>query len=216
MMPRVKKKRPKEQPKELRRRLDADVARALILDVTEKRLAAVGPSGIRLQEVAREAGVSHPTVLHHFGSREHLVKAVIARSLKAINESLIVAINASAGDETKLETILENVAVALESSGNARVMMWLALEGHRIDPAEAHLADVVDAAHALRLSRREGKPIPSRDDTARSIVLTTLALLATAVMGEPIFENAGLAGRARDPKTFRAWLAKLLIAHLDA
>ncbi len=209
----MRKKRPL---KERRRRLDADVARALILDVTEKRLAAVGPSGIRLQEVAREAGVSHPTVLHHFGSREHLVKAVIARSLKAINESLVEAINASAGDETKLETILENVAVALESSGNARVMMWLALEGHRIDSAEAHLADVVDAAHALRLSRRAGKPMPSRDDTARSIVLTTLALLATAVMGEPIFENAGLAGHARDPKTFRTWLAKLLIAHLDA
>jgi AcrR family transcriptional regulator len=203
--------------KKRRRRLDADVARELILDVSEKRLAAVGPSGIRLQDVAREAGVSHPTVLHHFGSRAELVKAVIARSLKAINESLVEAIKASAGDETKLETILENVAVALESSGNARVMMWLALEGHRIDPAEAHLADVVDAAHALRLSRRAGKQhVPTRDDTARSIVLTTLALLSTAVIGEPIFENAGLEGRARDPKTFRAWLAKVLIAHLDA
>jgi len=202
--------------KKTRRRLDADAARALILDVTEKELAAVGPSGIRLQDVARKAGVSHPTVLHHFGSRAELVKAVIARSLKAINESLIEAINASAGDETKLETILENVAVALESSGNARVMMWLALEGHRIDPAEAHLGEVVDAAHALRLSRRAGKPFPSRDDTARSIVLTTLVLLATAVIGEPIFENAGLEGRGRDPKAFRAWLSKLLIAHLDA
>jgi AcrR family transcriptional regulator len=199
-----------------RRRLDADAARALILDVTEKQLAAVGPSGIRLQDVAREAGVSHPTVLHHFGSRAELVKAVIARSLKAINESLVVAINASAGDETKLETILENVAVALDSSGNARVMMWLALEGHRIDPAEAHLADVVDAAHALRVSRREGKHVPSRDDTARAIVLTTLTLLASAVIGEPIFENAGLEGRARELKSFRAWLAKVLIAHLDA
>src|SRR5215475_4295669 len=135
-----------------RRRLDADVTREMILDVTEKQLAAVGPSGIRLQDVAREAGVSHPTVLHHFGSRAGLVKAVIARSLKTINASLVEAINASAGDEAMLETILENVAVALESTGNARVMMWLALEGHRIDPAEAHLADVVDAAHALRLS----------------------------------------------------------------
>ena len=212
MMAAVKKKR---APKERRRRLDADAARKLILDVTEKRLAAVGASGIRLQDVAHDAGVSHPTVLHHFGSREGLVKAVIARSLKAINASLVDAINASAGDETKLETILENVAVALESSGNARVMMWLALEGHRIDPAEAHLADVDDAAHALRVSRCAGKPIPSRDDTARSIVLTTLTLLATAVIGEPIFENAGLAGHARELKTFRAWLAKLLIAHLD-
>jgi AcrR family transcriptional regulator len=202
--------------KKRRRRLDADVARAMILDVTERRLAAVGPSGIRLQEVAREAGVSHPTVLHHFGSREQLVKAVIARSLKTINASLVEAINASSGDETMLEAVLQNVALALESSGHARVMMWLALEGHRIEAAEAHLGDVVDAAHALRLSRRDCKPNPSRDDTARTIVLATLALLASVVIGEPILENAGLAGRARDPKAFRAWLAKLLIAHLDA
>ena len=185
----------------------------MILDVTEKRLAAVGPSGIRLQEVAREAGVSHPTVLHHFGSREQLVKAVIARSLRTINARLVEAINQSSGDEAALEAVLDNVGVALESSGNARVMMWLALEGHRIDPAEAHLNDVVDAAHALRLSRRENKSKPTREDTARSIVLATLTLLATAVIGKPILENAGL---AEHPKAFRHWLAKLLIAHLDA
>jgi len=193
--------------------MDADVARELILDVTERRLAAVGPSGIRLQEVAREAGVSHPTVLHHFGSRAELVKAVIARALKAINARLVEAIGQSSGDEGQLEAILENVAHALESSGHARMMMWLALEGHRIDRAEAHLSDVVDAAHALRVSRRQGKKTVSRDDTARAIVLTTLALLSTAVIGRPILENAGLDD---DPKAFRAWLAKMLIAHLDA
>ena len=204
----------KTRPKERRRRLDAEAARELILDVTERRLAAVGPSGIRLQEVAREAGVSHPTVLHHFGSREQLVKAVIARALKTINARLVAAINASSGDEAQLEAILENVAHALESTGHARVMLWLALEGHRIDRAEAHLSDVVDAAHAVRMSRRAGKTKSvSRDDTARSIVLTTLALLSSAVIGRPILENAGLGD---EPKAFRAWLAKILIEHLDA
>ena len=44
--------------------------------------------------VAADAGVSHPTVLHHFGSRDLLVKAVIARSLQAINATLVEAIGA--------------------------------------------------------------------------------------------------------------------------
>ena len=100
---------------------------------------SVGPSGIRLQEVAKDAGVSHPTVLHHFGSRELLVKAVIERSLRAINVSLVEAITASGGDERQLEALLENLATVLERSGHARIVMWLALEGHRIDAAEAHL-----------------------------------------------------------------------------
>src|SRR6478736_553059 len=69
--------------KKPRVRRDAETARAAILEATEKRLVHVGPSGIRLQEVAADAGVSHPTVLHHFGSREALVQAVIVRAFQA-------------------------------------------------------------------------------------------------------------------------------------
>lgn len=199
-----------------RRRLDAEAARELILDATEKRMVVVGPSGIRLQEVAADAGVSHPTVLHHFGSRERLVKAVITRSMQAINASLVDAINASSGDENELEALIENVAAALEKSGHARVVLWLALEGHRVDGAEARLVDVVDAAHALRLAQRDpGAPEPTRDDTARTVVLAALALVCGAVLAPAMLENAGLEHDAREPHRFRAWLARLLIEHLD-
>jgi len=207
-MPRTAKPRP-------RRRLDAATARELILDAAEKRLVGVGPSGIRLQEVAADAGVSHPTVLHHFGSRDLLVKAVIARSLHAINAALVEALRASDGDEKQLEAMLEQVAIALEGSGHARVMLWLALEGHRIDGAEVRLIDVVDAAHALRLTRFKCTRKPTREDTARTVVLATIALVGGSVLGPSLLENAGL---GTDPKVgtqFRSWLARLLIDHFD-
>src|SRR5579862_10052281 len=136
-----------------RRRLDAATSRARILDATEKRLVVAGPSGIRLQEVAAEAGVSHPTVLHHFGSREQLVTDVITRSLEAIHADLVRAIVASGGDEERLEGIVESLAVALGRTGHARVILWLALEGHSVHDAQGGLRAVVDATHALRLSR---------------------------------------------------------------
>lgn len=196
-----------------RRRLEADVARALILDAAEKRLVHVGPGGIRLQEVAADAKVSHPTVLHHFGSREGLVKAVCARALQRINASLVEAIAASTGEDEQLEAILQNVASSFERSGHARVLLWLALEGQRIDKAEAHLSDVVDAAHALRISRRHGKKKPSRDDTGFAIVLGALALVGGAILATPMLENAGVGG---DVRAFRSWLARLLIQHLDS
>ncbi len=199
-----------------RRRLDADAARTLILDATEKRLAAVGPSGIRLQEVAADAGVSHPTVLHHFGSRELLVKAVIDRSLRALNASLVEAILASSGDEHQLEALLENVHNALGQSGHARVVMWLALEGHHVgENNDVSLKDVVDAAHALRLSRHRRGPIPAREDTARTVVLATLALIGGAVVGPAVLKNAGLGESADESKRFRNWLARLLVGRLD-
>ncbi len=187
----------------------------MILDATERLLVEGGVSGIRLQQVAAEAGVSHPTVLHHFGSRELLVKAVIARSLRAVNASLVEAIQASRGDEEKLEALLENVATVFERSGHARVVLWLALEGHRIDSAEAHLSDVVDAAHALRLARCKDKK-PTREDTARTVVLAALTLIGGSVLGATLLENAGLGSEPRASVGFRRWLARLLIEHLDA
>jgi AcrR family transcriptional regulator len=208
-MPRTAKSKP-------RRRLDAAAARELILDATEKRLVVAGPSGIRLQDVAAEAGVSHPTVLHHFGNREALVKAVISRSLRAINAALVDAITASQGDEEQLEAMIENVATTFERSGHARVVMWLALEGHRIEGAEVRLADVVDATHALRLSRKKHAKKPTREDTARTVVLAALALVGGAILGRTLLENAGIGGDARVEAQFRSWLARLLIAHLDA
>jgi AcrR family transcriptional regulator len=200
-----------------RRRLDAEAARELILDATEKRLAVVGPSGIRLQEVAKDAGVSHPTVLHHFGSREHLVKAVVTRCVHAIHTSLVEAIQRSSGDEEQLEAIIENVATALESHG--RVILWLALEGYDIDGAEVRLSDVVDATHALRLTDekhpRKRTEKPTREDTARTVVLAALTLVSSSVLAPTLLRNAGLSGDARGVAQFRRWLARLLIAHLD-
>ena len=48
-----------------------------------------GPAGLRLQDVARAAGVSHPTILHHFGSREGLVRALNQRSVEALRNSVL-------------------------------------------------------------------------------------------------------------------------------
>jgi AcrR family transcriptional regulator len=195
--------------------LDSAAARELILDATEKRLIVVGPSGIRLQEVAADAGVSHPTVLHHFGSRDLLVKAVIARSLQAINATLVEAIGASSGDEKQLEAMFESVARALERTGHGRVIMWLALEGHRIDGADVRLSDVVGATHALRLTRNKKGPKPTREDTARTVVLAALALTGGSVVGAALLENAGLTEKDA-AQSFRRWLARVMLAHFDA
>ena len=200
-----------------RRRLDADSARELILDAAEKRLALAGPSGIRLQEVAADAGVSHPTVLHHFGSRELLVKAVITRSIENINAGLVEAMRTSAGEEVQLEALFDNVAQALERTGHARVAMWLALEGHPTDGGKVRLSNVVDAAHALRLAhKKQANRKLAREDTGRVVVLATLALVGGAVLAPPLLANAGLPADTRAALEFRRWLAQLLKAYLDS
>jgi AcrR family transcriptional regulator len=198
-----------------RRRLDAEAARQLILDATEKRLVTVGPSGIRLQEVAADTGVSHSTVLHHFGSRELLVKAVIARALRAIHANLIDALGRSGGDPEQLEATLENVAKALETSGYDRVILWLALEGHHFEEPEVPMSAVVDAAHTMRLGRKKHTKRPPREDTARTVVLATIAIVCSSVLAPSLLANAGLASDAAGQARFRSWLTRLLISHID-
>lgn len=192
------------------------MAREAILDAAERRLVESGPAGIRLQEVAADVGVSHPTVLHHFGSREALVKAVIERSFAALHAELVAAIQASSGGEAQLAALLEAVSRTLSERGHGRVLMWLALEGHRAGGADVRLSAVVDASHALRLQKRGEGRAPSREDTAHVVVLAALALSAFAVLGPTLLEEAGLPHDAAAGTRFRAWLARLLIAHLES
>jgi AcrR family transcriptional regulator len=208
---------PKSLKPKPRRRLDAEAARALILDAAEKRLVVVGPSGIRLQEVAADAGVSHPTVLHHFGSRELLVKAVIVRSIEQINASLVAALQrASGAGEDLAETLVENAHQAFERTGHARVLLWLALEGHAVEGGKVKLTDIVDATHALRLSRNKPKKGVTRDDTAYTVILAALALVGGTVLAPTLLANAGLPSDAKANLAFRKWLARVLLAHIDS
>jgi AcrR family transcriptional regulator len=197
-----------------RKRRDAEAARAEILDAAEKRLVSAGPSGIRLQEVAADAGVSHPTVLHHFGSREALVDAVVARSLRRINARLVESIQASHGEEVELAEMLETVSDAMTSSGHARVLLWLALEGRHIEGDSVTLSAVIDALHTVRESKRGRKKAPPREDSAHLVVLAALVLTALPVLGPTLLRNSGLESDAEAMRRFRAFLAKVLLRHL--
>lgn len=60
-----------------RRPRDPESTREAILEAARMRLAADGPEGISLSEVARLAGVNRGTAYQHFETREKLVKATM-------------------------------------------------------------------------------------------------------------------------------------------
>jgi AcrR family transcriptional regulator len=217
---RAKKTAPAEAPpssrrEDARRRRTAEEARAAILDAAERRLVTSGPAGIRLQEVAADVGMSHPTVLHHFGSREALVKEVCERRFAAIHADVARALAEGDGGAEEATGILDSVFHALESHGHGRVVFWLALEGLLDKREELRLHDIGRALHALRARKRGARGVPL-DDTLHVVALASLALLAESVLGRSILRDAGLgedrAARAR----FRAWLARLLSDHLQS
>lgn len=197
-----------------RKRRTAEEAREAILAAAERRFIESGPEGLRLQEIASDVGVAHPTVLHHFGSREELLASVVDRVQTSIYGEVFAALSETDLGESSLARLLERVARVVAGHGHARVLYWLAL-ANMSSVERRPLGKVVDAAHELRRQRdrtRGRKPV-AREDTRFLVMLATFALTAESVLGRELF---GGDVPADDSERFRAWLAKLLTRHLEA
>ncbi|MDG2335488.1 MAG: TetR family transcriptional regulator [Myxococcota bacterium] len=60
-------------------------ARSLVLDAAEQRLLNYGPSGLVLDAVAADAGVSKGGLLYHFPSKEALTEGLTQRMLEGFD-----------------------------------------------------------------------------------------------------------------------------------
>lgn len=180
------------------------------MDAAERRLIAAGPKGIRLQDVAADVGISHPTVLHHFGSRERLVDAVVKRRVAAMNQEVILALTGANDDVQSAVALFERVYAAFAPGGHARVVAFLALEG-RVPGAEPiSMRPLAEVMHAERLARCGDAPAPTFDDSYFLTLLSAFALFGEAIVG-PLFRGEPEDTPDEDiSKRFREWLAKLM------
>lgn len=199
-----------------RARRSAEDARTAILDATERRLVERGPAGLRLQEIAADVGVSHPTILHHFGSRERLVEAVVKRRVSAMKQEVILALLGAQQGEHAMLALFERLYATLGPGGHARVVAFLALEGPMPGAQPESLLPLAEATHAARLVRRDPEgPPPSLEDTYFAVLLSALALFGESIAGslfrgEPVGEPDEAMSRR-----FREWIARLVLTHLE-
>ena len=201
-----------------RRRRSADEARREILDAAERHLRSVGPDALRLQDLARDIGISHPAILHHFGSREALIEAVVRRAFESLEAELVREFRAPEVGPVETSELLDRVFRTLGDRGFARLLAWLVLSERT--PAEDEgdpdrlLFMVAQAAHAHRVLHRDGTRVPF-EDTQFSILLAALALFGDAIAGDLMRRSAGLGDDPRAGRRFRRWLAELLVEHVD-
>jgi AcrR family transcriptional regulator len=198
-----------------RKRRSPEAARDEILAAAERHLVAHGPAGLRLQELADEVGVSHPAILHHFGSREALVSAVVDRAVSKLQHDLMQAIEGS-GESFPGASLLDRVYDTLATNGHARLMAWLLLSGDEpLDSADirAQWNRIIDVTHAARVVAIRQPNLP-REDTANTIMLAALATFAQALGGPAFFHAGGLGKSQRAQQQFRTWLAEVIAQHM--
>ena len=197
-----------------RTRRPAEEARRLILDTARELIGQTGPEGLRLQEIAARAGISHPLILHHFGNREGLVRALTQEAAGELRDRLIAAMGAG-GDS--LEQQLDRVFDAFRD-GLAQRLAWLATVDPAGEAAGAALVirDIADVVHARRLAAAPPGAAIERADTGWLIHLVAAAAFGDAIFGPRLRRSAGLPRTEESERRFRAWFAALIRAHATA
>jgi TetR/AcrR family transcriptional regulator, repressor for neighboring sulfatase len=187
-----------------------DEARRLILEAAQALIARTGPEGLRLQEVAACAGVSHPLILHHFGSRAGLVRALTREATDELKEKLVAAMT---GPDYAIEEQLGRVFDAFRG-GLGQRLAWLATVAPPDGGGDTSMVqrEIADHLHARRLALAPPGSDVAREDTEFLVYLIAVAALGDAIYGVQFRRSAGVAEGPETDCRFRAWLAALIRA----
>ena len=196
-----------------RRRRTPEQAKAAILQVAEQRLGQHGLDGLNVVDVAREAGMSHATLIHHFGNAHGMRRALIAHMTSRLLRDVIAALQS---DTPSPVNILKDLFAALSQSGHGKLLAWLAVGdaqlSQALDEPPPEVAELFEEVIAV-LARRLPKSF-DRDSAARRMVY----LVATAAIGYGVSGGLlpGVLGLADDEvDAFPEWLGLQLQRVLD-
>jgi AcrR family transcriptional regulator len=118
-----------------------------ILDAAERLIGEHGYAATSLRHIIAEAGVNLAAVHYHFGSKEDLLDAVVARKVTPVNEARLAQLDrveAAAGNgPAEVEKVLESffmptAEVASRNPGFVRLMGQMHAEGMMPRIVEKH------------------------------------------------------------------------------
>lgn len=189
-----------------------DEARRLILDTAQAAIARTGPEGLRLHDIAAAAGISHPLILHHFGSRAGLVRALTREAIAELKDKLLAAMTER---DYSIEEQLDRVFDAFRN-GLGQRLAWLATVDPDGDQSGSTMVqrEIADHLHTRRIAMAPPGTTVAREDSQFLVHLIAIAALGDAIYGAPLRRSAGLAERPETDKRFRAWLAALIRARI--
>jgi len=185
-------------------------ARRLILEAAQAAIARTGPEGLRLHEIAAAAGISHPLILHHFGNRAGLVRALTREAIAELKDKLVAAMTER---DYSIEEQLERVYDAFRN-GLGQRLAWLATvdpDGDQSGPMMIQ-REIADHLHARRIAAAPPGATVAREDSQFLVHLIATAALGDAIYGAQFRRSAGLEDGAETEGRFRAWLAALIRA----
>lgn len=182
-----------EKAKRIRR--TPEEAKSLILKVAVERLARLGLEGLNISGVAKDAGMSHGTVIHHFGSTGAMREALLHQMTRDLLSDVMSALDSNEPPEK----ILDRLFSMLSQDGHGKLLAWRALE-----PQDAEKSDNSgDLFRSIIDSIAEESGSPS--DAKQLVYLVAIAAVGQSVCGDVV---SGLVGMSEeDSRRFPVWFA---------
>ena len=112
--------------------------RAALLAVAEQVFGEVGLARARLEDIASQAGMRRPSLLHHFSSKSSLYAEVIENAFVDFGVAVTVGVADSAG--APYREVLDGVSGALMNFVAARPAVLALMMRELIDPSETGTA----------------------------------------------------------------------------
>ena len=185
--------RKKNVKKRIRR--TPEEAKRDILAAATARLSELGLEGLNISGVARDAGMSHATVIHHFGSTRAMREAL----LRQMTQTLLTDVMQALDHHESPVQILDRLFNMLSQDGHGRLLAWLALDQQQVEGAEFNgqlFHSIID-----RIALDSG----DHSHAKHLVYLVALAAMGMSISGDSMAALVGLTDTERGE--FPAWLA---------
>ncbi len=168
-----------------------------MLEVAARRLRDQGLEGLNITGVAEEAGISHATLLHHFGSSGGMRNALSAKMTADLVGDLVAAFDA----RVPPEELTRNVFAALADGGHAKLLAWRAVEG---DGDAERSQDVSDLFARLLATTQSALGLEDAHQVQRVIYLVAIAAIGYGLAGNVLADVLGMS--EKDIEAFPGWM----------
>jgi AcrR family transcriptional regulator len=84
-----------------------------LLEAAEHEFAARGFAAARLEDIAERSGITRPSLLHHYESKEALYAAVVKRSFADLGQGLLQVMRSGGGFVERLRGLVRTYAAFL-------------------------------------------------------------------------------------------------------
>lgn len=199
----------KDVSKRIRR--TSDEARDALLSVARARLLEQGLKGLKIADVARAAGMSHATLIHHFGSSAGMRRALVERMASELLTEFLGVLESHPPSAERRGEMLGRLFDTLADDRHAQLFAWLALESDGSNApspfdaeSEVLLERVID-----RIVGARDLPAPDRRHARFGVVLAVTSAIGLGIAA-PWLARMHLLASTTDRARFAAWLADFL------